>query len=103
MCTKGNTIGGLSKVDVVRRNDKVFPRGRSGWHGENFGTAEEAVIAASQMWKERVLNMEAFLEAKLRWMNGSATKADLEQLGFTLRPALEEVLGVLVAQEQNVL
>jgi hypothetical protein len=103
MCTKGNKIGGVNKVEIVRRNDRVFPRGRSGWRGEDFGTAEEAVIAASQMWKERILDMEAFLEAKLRWMNGSATKADQEQLGFTLRPKLEDVLTILVAQEQTVL
>ncbi|KAF2761735.1 hypothetical protein EJ05DRAFT_496635 [Pseudovirgaria hyperparasitica] len=90
-CTQGFRNSDLGRTRIIRINDKVYPRGRSGVNGEPTGTALEAAVAAQQMWKERVAAMETFLDAKARWKRGERNRGDEQLLGFMNRPKLQEV------------
>lgn len=102
-CTKGNLLGVDGKTEIVRRHDKVYPRGHSGWRGERCDTAKETAVAANQMWKGRVEEMGEFLETKLKWRKGIATEEDEKLIGFTWRPTLKEVLSSLIEARKTLI
>ncbi|PMD45738.1 hypothetical protein L207DRAFT_525084 [Hyaloscypha variabilis F] len=78
---------------VVRRGNKLYPRGRTGRNGEPEGTAVETQEAARQYWREELRRAERFIEErKLNVM----VEGESSFLGFMKeRPSFKEVLAVL--------
>ena len=98
-CTRGDPLWRPEAAwqrGIVRVGAQAFPRGRSGVSGEPRGTAQEALEAAKQGWRETLRDMEIYLDAWGRWRRGGASQQDEELLGFTLRPTLQEILDRLM-------
>jgi hypothetical protein len=96
-CTRGSRSWAVPEFDIVRRGTKFYPRGKSGVNGEPVGTEYQTRLAAREMWKQRLSEMEAFLTVKERYEDGGSLrrKDDEAFLGYPLRPRLVDVLAVL--------
>lgn len=95
-CTKGAPDWAVDKDDsIVRVASSIYPRGKTGLHGEPEASGMETLLFCKGMWERRIQKMDHYLEAKLRWERGTAHATDAELLGFPFRPKLRDVLDRL--------
>jgi hypothetical protein len=89
---------------VVRKGNKLFPRGRTGTASEPVGTARETQDAARLWWVEEVKEAEQFIYARQRRITGCANAEDLSILAFLEeRPCLDEIATAISELEDVVL
>jgi hypothetical protein len=94
-CTRGSPdwIGGARRI---RKGSTYFhPEGMSGQNGEPMSSPREAMECAKQLAIDTIQKMEAYIEAKIRIINGVADTLDEELLGFPLRPSFSFVKDFL--------
>lgn len=91
-CTSGAPEWRGRIPSVVRLGDRLYPRGRTGEHGEPEGTWPETQTAAQAWWQVEVEAAEQFIGARIRQREGVELDGDDGILGFMCqRPSLEQV------------
>ena len=94
-CTAGAAEWRGRHAGLVRKENKIFPRGRT-VDDNNPVSAREVEEAAKTWWMEEIRTAERYIEACVRQRKGAATSEDELILGFALqRPKLKEVLTIL--------
>jgi hypothetical protein len=104
-CTAGAQEWRERYPGVVRRGNKLFPRGKTGRKGEVEGSAKEVQQAARLWWREEIRDAEIFLEARIRQRgaNDQNQEADDEvakMTGWKDRPVLKDVMRIIEEAEK---
>ncbi len=94
-CTAGAREWKDNPIELVRVGETVYPRGKTGRHGEPKATAGETLQAIKAFWQDEMLKAEKFVEARLRYDKGEAYPEDMTWLDYLQRPTLEEVAQAL--------
>lgn len=84
----------------MRVGDKFYRKESAEQATYHLSTAAESMAAAKAMSEEYIREMEEYLDAKQRWMDGVANQEDMDLLGFLKRPLLNDVLEAIIAEEK---
>ena len=104
-CTKGAPEWEGRLPPIVRRANKLFPRGRTGEGGEPLGTAGETQRAATIWWRDQLERGINFLEARYRHQSRLENlPTDHHTLDIMVgRPTFTEVLQTIKEAEATVM
>ncbi|EFX00690.1 hypothetical protein CMQ_7692 [Grosmannia clavigera kw1407] len=94
-CTQGAREWIDGPIKIYRRGGRIFPLGKTGRNGEEEGTAEETVATIKDFWLNEMHKAEAFVAARIRYVNKEATEDDLKLLPYLRRPTLKDVWTTL--------
>ncbi|KAJ9623931.1 hypothetical protein H2203_005377 [Taxawa tesnikishii (nom. ined.)] len=100
-CTAGAREWNRGKFGLFRVGGQVFPRGKTGLNGEPKATLDETMRAIRDTWSEEIVEIRAFVNARMRLDEGLASPKDKQYLGYLDRPTLSEVLQTLDDLEQK--
>jgi len=88
-------------IHIIREGPRFFPYDGRGVIRDSAYSPAEAMDAAKALWSRRVREMEIYIEAKSRWIQGSASTEDETILGFPQRPKLSDVPAALKSEESK--
>ena len=94
-CTQGARETEYGGLGIVRVGSKIFPRGKTGRHGEERATIEQTKVAIKETWTKEVERTQAFVQARMRYDKGEEEDGDGSLLKYLQRPTLTEVLKAL--------
>lgn len=100
LCTNGAPEWKKGRTGIMRVGDIFYRKENVEQATYHLSTAAESMAAAKAMSEEYIREMEEYLDAKQRWMDGVANQEDMDLLGFLKRPLLEDVLEAIVAEEK---
>lgn len=99
-CTSGSPDWNApDDIRIIRKGPKIFPLMQGSAMGGSACSPAEIMDAAKALWSKRVHELETYIEAKIRWVEGSASTEDKMLLGFPQRPRLTDVLATIVKEE----
>lgn len=95
-CTKGSPDWvSPATARLERVGTKAYPRGLTGQHGEREASPLETLQFSRNMWQDRLLLMDRYFNAMMRWESGVREGNDESLLGYPQRPTLRAVMSCL--------
>jgi hypothetical protein len=96
-CTAGAPEWNERWPGVIRRANKIYPIGKTGFRGEPEGTIRETQEAGVEWWREQIRDAEHFLAIRKSQRSMVVLEAgDEDKIAFMVqRPTLHEVLTVI--------
>lgn len=99
-CTSGSPDWNTADdIRIIRKGPKIFLLTQGSAMGGSANSPAEVMDAAKALWSQWVYDLEIYIEAKIRWVEGSASTEDKMLLGFPKRPRLTDVLATIVKEE----